>query len=75
MNKTLKVEIEMECDTSKMDSVLFSLREYFSIIERTGGVRLVTVKEFNKDRGVWLTYGWGNGKDKTQIWMPLKQEG
>ncbi len=74
MNKTLKMEIEIESDKSHMDSILSSLRQYFSSIEQTVGVRLVTVWEFNKSRGVWLTYGWGNGADKTQIWMPLKQE-
>ena len=74
MNKTLKMEIEIEGDKSIIDSILSSLREHFSNIEQTIGVRLVTVWEFNHSRGVWLTYGWGNGDDKTQIWMPLKQE-
>ena len=74
MNKTLKVEIEMECDQSRMEDVLFTLRKRFVNIKETQGVRLVTVREFNKDRGVWLTYGWGNGMNKTQIWNPLEQE-
>ena len=60
MKKTLKIEIEMECDKSRMNDILFTLRKRLVNIEQTIGVRLVTVWEFNHSRGVWLTYGWGN---------------
>lgn len=74
MNKTLKVEIELQVDTSHMKSLLLDIRQKLIGIENMSGVNLVTVWEFNRDRGIWLTYGWGFGEGSTELWMPLKKE-
>jgi len=75
MNKTLKVEIEIETDKGNVNNILDKVRTKLIEIDTTEGIGLVTVWEYHKDRGIWLTYGWGVDKHKTQIWVPLKQYG
>lgn len=71
MNKTIRIELELEIDEDSMENLLTKIRKKLIEIDVTSGVRLVTTWEFNKRRGIWLTYGWGFGKGRTQIWVPL----
>lgn len=71
MNKTIKIELELEIDENGMDELLAKIREKLIDMDETKGIRLVTTWEFNKKRGIWLTYGWGFGKGRTQQWVPL----
>jgi len=75
MNKTLKLEIKIEIDKGNVNDVLDKVRSKVIEIDDIEGVRLVTVWEYHKGRGIWLTYGWGVDDHKTQIWVPLKQYG
>ena len=73
MNETLRVEIDLEVDASKMKKLLRDVRSRLAEIYVIEGISCVTAKQFNKRRGIWLTYGWGVGEGNTEIWMPLKQ--
>lgn len=76
MNKTLKVEIEIETDEENIDNILDKIRTKLIEIDKIEGIGLLTTWEYHKGRGIWLTYGWGYGKqkDKTRIWVPLRQQ-
>ena len=76
MNKTLRVEIEIETDKGDVNNMLDRVRTKLIEINEMEGIGLVTTWEYHKGRGNWLTYGWGYGKTvgKTQIWVPLRQQ-
>lgn len=74
MNENIKVEITISSDVGNMQNILKEIRVKLIEIGAIKGVINVTTWQFNKDRGLWLSYGWGTGKGSTQIWVPLNQK-
>ena len=74
MNETIKVDIVISTDVDDIKRVLNEIRAKLMEIRAIKGITCVTAKQFNKNRGNWLTYGWGIGKGSTEIWMPLERE-
>ena len=75
MRETLRVEIDIDTDITHIKGVLKEMRAKLIEIKAVKGVSCVTTWQFNKRRGIWLTYGWGIGKGSTEIWVPLDQGG
>lgn len=74
MNETLRVEIDIDTDIDRTKGVLKEIRAKLIEMKAVKGISCVTAWQFNKRRGIWLTYGWGIGKGSTEIWVPLDQK-
>jgi len=73
MNETIKVELEIQTDADNIKSTLKKIRAKLIEVQAMDEIRNVTTWQFNRDRGIWLTYGWGIGKGSTEIWVPLQR--
>lgn len=74
MKETLRVEIDIDTDITHINGVLKEIRAKLIETKAIKGISCVTTWQFNRKRGIWLTYGWGIGKGSTEIWVPLDQE-